>query len=206
MSEANFLEKLCRIFKWDKYEMSRLGKTNELGQHPLLRWYTVILIQWMEGTGLSNIMKKAIEYRQEHPVNFWINNHEKTYYNDTREHRNIVIADTLEVIENIILFSISNYFLRFSNEYKRIHEVQEFDNNWYENVEYGTTNPITIQLQRNGFSREASTYIRTHRVDYVVEDGNQQIKLRRSLLECSNNSVKKEAEDIQYNVPDIFVD
>ncbi|AQW61915.1 helicase [Dehalococcoides mccartyi] len=201
-----FLEKLCRIFKWDKYEMSTLGKTNELGQHPLLRWYAVILIQWMEGTGLSNIMKKAIEYRQEHPDNFWINNHEKTYYNDTREHRNIVIADTLEVIENIILFSISNYFLRFSNEYKRIHEVHEFDNNWYENVEYGTTNPITIQLQRNGFSREASTYIRTHRSDYVVEDTNQQIKLRRSLLQCSNSSVKKEAEDIQYNVPGIFVD
>ena len=34
--------------------------------------------------------------------------------------RNIVFADTLEVIENIVLSSISNYFLRFSNEYRRI--------------------------------------------------------------------------------------
>lgn len=32
------------------------------------------------------------------------------------------------------LFSISNYFLRFSNEYKTVHKVTEFDNNWYEYV------------------------------------------------------------------------
>lgn len=201
-----FLEKLCSIFKWNNYEASSLGRTNEIGQHPLLKWYAVILIQWMEGTGLSSIMKKAIEYRADHPDNFWLNNHEKSYYNGSLEHRNIVIADTLEVIENIILFSISNYFLRFSNEYKRIHDVQEFDNNWYEYVEYGTTNPITIQLQRNGFSREASTHIRSHKNDYVVEDENCQIKLRRSLLECSNSGIKKEAEEIQYNVPGIFID
>lgn len=201
-----FLEKLCSIFKWDKYEAANLGKIDEIEQHPLLKWYAVILIQWMEGTGLSSIMKKAIEYRAKHPNNFWINNHEKAYYNGSPEHRNIVIADTLEVIENIILFSISNYFLRFSNEYKRIHDVPDFDNDWYEYVEYGTINPITIQLQRNGFSREAATYIRSHRNDYIVESQNHQIKLRRSLLECSNNGIKKEAEDILYNAPEIFTD
>ena len=84
----------------------------------------------------------------------------KSWYNDSREHRNVVIADTLEVIENVILFSISNYFLRFSNEYKRLHNVETFQNDWYEYVEYGTTNPLTILLQRSGFSRETSTYIR----------------------------------------------
>lgn len=201
-----FLEKLCSLFKWDRYETGGLGKKNERGQYTLIKWYAVILIQWMEGTGLSSIMKKAIDYRAEHPNNFWINNHEKAYYNGSLEHRNIVIADTLEVIENVILFSISNYFLRFSNEYKRIRNVQDFDNNWYEYVEYGTTNLITIQLQRNGFTREASTYIRSHKDEYIVEDENHQIKLHRTLLKCTNGSVRKEAEEIQYNVPDIFVD
>ena len=82
-------------------------------------------------------------------------------YDDSREHRNVVIADTLDVIENVILFSISNYFLRFSNEYKRFHKVESFKNDWYEYVEYGTTNPLTILLQRSGFSRETSTYMRS---------------------------------------------
>lgn len=201
-----FLEKLCKIFNWRKYESSTLGKTNELGQHPLLRWYAVVLIQWMEGNGLSSIMQRAIRYRQQNPENFWIDNHTKTHYDDSREHRNVVIADTLEVIENIILFSISNYFLRFSNEYKKIHGVSEFDNNWYEYVEYGTTNPITIQLQRNGFSREVATYIRQHQNEYVVTTESGEIKLRSIILKSRNAGVRKEAEDIQYNAPGLFIE
>lgn len=87
----------------------------------------------MEGSGLSYIMKRAIEYHKNHPDNFRVLAYQPpTTYNDrTKEHRNVVFADTLEVIENVILFSISNYFLRFSNEYKKIHDVTEFDNDWY---------------------------------------------------------------------------
>lgn len=200
-----FLEKLCRIFKWKKYEYTSLGKVSENGQFALLRWYAVILIQWMEGTGLSSIMKKAIEYRETHPDNFWLNKYQKTRYNGTTEHKNIVFADTLEVIENTILFSISNYFLRFSNEYKRIHQLTEFENNWYEFVEYGTTNPLTILLQRNGFSREVSTYIKSHQADFVVTIPSGELRLSRALLSCSNINACNEARDIQYNMPELFV-
>lgn len=197
-----FLNKLATIFEWDTYEKSSLGK------EPLRRWYAVILCQWMEGTGLSFIMKKAIEYRRDHPENFYVSAYQPpTTYNDrSKEHRNVVFAETLEVIENIILFSISNYFLRFSNEYKKIHNVVEFDNNWYEYVEFGTTNPLTILLQRNGFSREAATFIRDHR-EFVQEDGSTgRLKLKNELLTCGNISVEMEAADIKYNVPGLFSD
>ena len=80
------------------------------------------------------------------------------------------------------LFSISNYFLRFSNEYKTVHKVTEFDNNWYEYVEFSITNPLTILLQRNGFSHESATYIRNHRYEYVVQgDAGEDLKLKSSL-------------------------
>lgn len=200
-----FLEKLCRIFKWKKYEYTSLGKVSKNGQLALLRWYAVILIQWMEGTGLSSIMKKAIEYRETHPDNFWINKFEKTRYASTAEHKNVVFADTLEVIENTILFSISNYFLRFSNEYKRIHQLTEFENNWYEFVEYGTINPLTILLQRNGFSREVSTYIKSHKADFVVTIPSGELRLSRALLSCNNINACNESKDIQYNMPELFV-
>ena len=195
-----FLNKLATIFEWDTYEKSSLGK------EPLRRWYAVILSQWMEGTGLSFIMKKAIEYRRDHPDNFYVSAYQPpTTYNDrSKEHRNIVFAETLEVIENIILFSISNYFLRFSNEYRKIHNVAEFDNNWYEYVEFGTTNPLTILLQRNGFSREVATFIRDHR-EFVEEDGSTgRLRLKNELLNCGNTSVEMEAADIKYNVPGLF--
>ena len=67
-------------------------------------------------------MQRAIDYHKQHPENFRVSAYQPpTIYNDnSKEHRNVVFADTLEAIENIVLFSISNYFLRFSNEYKKI--------------------------------------------------------------------------------------
>ncbi len=198
----DFLEKLCEIFKWEQYESATLGRVKD-GQHTLLRWYAVILSQWMEGHGLSFIISRALNYRRENPYPFWYNYRQITY-KDSLPHRNSVISDTLEVIENIILFSISNYFLRFSNEYKRVHGITEFDNNWYEYVEYGTTNPLTILLQRHGFSRETSTYIRQNRAEYVLEDDEGKLKLSSSLLESPNLNVRREANEIRYNSPGIF--
>jgi len=127
-------------------------------------------------------------------------------YNDSSFHRNIVIGEALQAIESIILFSFSNYFLKFSECYKRIHKIEgPFLNDWYEYVEYGTTNQLSIILQRNGFSRETSLYIKQNRSKYVVViDGI--LKLKASLSQCEDISIKKEVMDLMYNVSDLFVD
>lgn len=201
-----FLEKLSKIFKWEIYEASTLGFVSRDGSHGKLRWYAVILSQWIKGTGLSFIMEQSLDYKRQNRGSGVMINFMPVTYNDSLEHRNIVISDTLQVIENVILFSISNYLLRFSTEYKRFHDVESFPNDWYEYVEYGTTNPLSIMLQRNGFSRETSTYIRKNKEDYVVVTADGEIKLRRSLAECDNISVRKEVADVQYNVPELFID
>ena len=60
----DFLDDLSRVFRWDLYESSTLGK-------PSLRsWYAVILSQWMEGNGLNYIMRKAMEHRKKNPQDF----------------------------------------------------------------------------------------------------------------------------------------
>jgi hypothetical protein len=111
----------------------------------------------------------------------------------------------LEVIENIILFSISNYFPRFSNEYRRIKGDAALDrNNWYEYVEYGTTNPLTILLQRNGFSRESARFIKENS-EYVIKDGSTgQLKLSTELFKCGRTNIENEVAYIRQNVPGIF--
>lgn len=202
----DFLEMLSCIFKWDKYEGATLGKRGANGKHTMLKWYAVILSQWMSGYGLSFITTKAIEYKQEHADSKIMILHKLVPYDNSLKHRNIVIAETLSVIEKVILFSISNYFLRFSTEYKRFHKLETIKNDWYEYVEYGTTNPLTITLQRSGFSRETSTYIKQHRSQYVVNMPSGDIKLKRSLVECGNISVSREVAEIQYNIPELFID
>lgn len=204
----DFLIRLGDIFDWKRYEFNTLGKCDEDGDYTKLRWYSVILAQWMEGKGLNNIMRKAISYQERHPDKFWETKYKKTYYTGSMEHRNIVFANTLEVIENIILFSISNYFLRFSNEYKKVHgENSLATGNWYEYVEYGTTNEVTIQLQRYGFSRESALYIRNlhHNCIVMQEDGT--IKIKWDLIrECTDAELQRELPDIHYNTPELFIE
>src|SRR5699024_289857 len=53
-----FLEELCSIFKWEIYEKSTLGFKSKDGSHGKLKWYAVILAQWIKGTGLSFILEK----------------------------------------------------------------------------------------------------------------------------------------------------
>ena len=200
----NFLEKLCKIFKWEIYESSTLGHVSKkTGQHGNLRWYTVILAQWIRGNGLSFIMQNAIEYKQNHPKTYVEINGQFEEYDDTKFHRNIVISDTLNAIEDVILFRISNYFLRFSAEYKRIHNISIIPNDWYEFVEYGTTNRLNIFLQRNGFSRETATYIKKH--PEYIHMVNGEYKVDSSVLKCSSKAVCKEAYEMKYNIPELFI-
>lgn len=198
-----FLEKLSEIFNWDKYEFSTLGKRNKAGEHAKLSWYAVILSQWMEGHGISYIMNRAITYMRENPRKFWLNDYTPAVFDDKDEHRNIVFADTLETIDNIILFSISNYFLRFSNMFVLIKGEQSLgNNNWYEFVEYGTTNEVIVFLQRNGFSRESANYIKNHS-EYIFHTDSG-LKLRLELLRCADSDVRNESELILLNRPQLF--
>jgi len=109
------------------------------------------------------------------------------------------------VIESIILFKLSNYFLKVSNAYKEIRQVHDVPNDWYEFVEYGSTNKKSIMIQKLGFSREAALYILAHESDYVVVM-NGELKLKNSLQECRSRAVKADFELVKYNLPELFVD
>ena len=198
-----FLERLARIFKWGTYDSQTLGKTSEDGSRfTLLRWYAVLLNQWMEGHGLRSIMNRALDYRRREGT-IYILWKGPVAYDDSPAQRNIVFGDILKTIEDVILFSLSNYFLKFSNEYKTFHGVEQFDNDWYEYVEYGTTNPLTILLQRFGFTRESSTYIRNSLPNCLRKEEDQYF-LNPALLESPNVNVRKEANEILFNVPEAF--
>lgn len=193
-----FLEQLWKTFKWETYEPKTIGNKNKLS------WYAVILSQWIEGNGLKTILERAVDYRHTHPMNFMVN-HKPTKYDHSPLHQNIVCNDTLEAIENVILFSFANYFLRVSNAIKKHEGKETIENDWYEYVEYGTTNPDTIILQRMGYTRESATWIRRNVPNCAYRD--QQTgayHLNPVLLECQNINVRRESQEIQFNIPSSF--
>ena len=205
---VSFLATLRTIFKWEIYEASTIGKISKgFDRNAVLRWYATILMQWVRGKGLNTIIWTALEHKSKHPEEgIWSGKFqiEQLYNKNNAFHKNYVIAETLDVIENVILFSISNYFRKFSLEYKRVHGVDSFDNDWYEYVEYGTTNPLIIFLQQSGFSRETSQYIILRKTKYIVEtdDGT---RLHLDVLKCGDFGVETEAADVRINMPELFV-
>ena len=198
----DFLQKLSGIFKWNKYE-------DELSNPVVLSWYATLLCQWIEGKGLQHLTNSAIQNAKErmysyNPKKVKING-QYINYDDSSLHKNMVIGETLQAIENVILFSFANYFLKFSECYKKIHNIKEMQNDWYEYVEYGTTNMITITLQKYGFTRETSLYIKQTKSDYIKNvDG--VIRLKKDLIQNAKESVKDEIQEVMYNAPELFID
>ena len=201
----DFLGKLLEIFKWDVYERDTLGFFNEdKQQYTKLGHYAFVLNQWVSGMGLNSMILEAIEHDTGNPRAKVKVNGKWVQFQPIPEHINSLIGNVLEDIESVITFRLANYFLRFSQEYKRIYPNEKFMD-WYEFVEYGGTNPYLIWLQRNGFSREAATYIKNNFQNYFAYGEKNEYRLKKSLFECDNIGVLKEARQVYYNSPEIYV-
>ena len=200
----DFLNKLAKAFKWRIYENRTLG-AGEGDNFTKLTWYAVLLIKWMQGHGLSYIISDSIRDYDDKKREVYVSYNEKEVFDGSQRHKNILIADTLEAIEDVLLFRLANYFLKFSQEYKRQHLDEPFTNDWYEFVEYGTTNRLRIILQQSGFKRESTEYIRRNADKYVRGTPDNPKLLKEAILACSNELVKRDAEEIQYNVPELFI-
>jgi hypothetical protein len=197
-----FLTELHSAFKWGVYEKEKLGDVENFS------WLATVLLQWIKGYGLGQIIEGSLnnaKNRMYTPKAKKVRiGKDLVFYDGTRPHQNILIGDTLEAIENTILFSLANYFLKFTDAYTRI--KGKTDNDWYEFVEYGTTNKLTIMLQRIGFSREAALYLKKYYGDYIIptEDGDK--LSRKAINACKNQAVIANAPDVILNVPEMFVD
>lgn len=206
-----FLIKLCEAFKWTVYEKNSLGNYNYAkNELTHIDWYTLLLIRWMEGNGLRYIINKSISYKEEHPeTGIYLNNRkiEDFYNKNDINHKNYVIADVLNSIEQTILFSIANYFREFSMAYKKLNNVDRFDNDWYEYVEYGTVNKLTITLQRYGYSRDSALILMKDKDAYIKFQNSSKTEFLINLKEIedsSNEGLKAETADVLLNTPELF--
>ena len=192
-----FLENLRTAFQWDIYDKA-------LANSGRLKAYIYPLKRWMEGKGLYYILLKDIEYYADPPKRIYIDSKHRPIFDGSIEHKNYVIANTLKTLEQDIQFKLANYFLHFSTAYRSIYGEHALDDNdWYEFVEFGTTNPLEIFLQKNGFSPEAASFIKGNASSFVTQAGDKYL-VSRSLETCGNDDVESECKMVLYNRPDLF--
>ena len=109
------------------------------------------------------ITSSSIDYYDAHGGLVLENGYDWKPYDGSRYHKNLVIASTLETIENIILFHINNYCIKFSKEYEKIYPDKEFID-WQEFIEFGSPDKNSIYLQKTGLSRETKIYLKDHKL------------------------------------------
>lgn len=201
-----FLDTLSDIYKWDKYEFEILKNGNSNS------YYATVLSQWMSGLKVKEIVDRSIDDKKKNPYDAMYDRklRMRVDYIGSKEQNNEIINNTLKTIEQTILFTIANYFREFSKEYKKLHNLEFFENDWYEFVEFGTDNQITIALQRNGYVRENAKWINEHSAKLNLIDKAQKCKFAPfllnydALINCGEKKVEEETKIIKLNVPELF--
>lgn len=197
----SFLKSLSQIFQWQIYEKDTLGKGERL------RYYTVILTQWMESKGLHEIVRGAIKHYQQ--TSSSLISYDPIYhletYNGTSKHKNQIINEAMKDIEQIVNYKLSMYFLRFSEAIIKVRGEQALQNDWYEYVEYGTSNDLVILLQKYGFMREQALVLLKNPFVQYIQEKDRLLVINKNIFKVASGDILKALEIVKINYPEIFV-
>lgn len=196
-SILSFLNRLHELFNWGKYE-SKLG----VGKKERLKYYAVILNQWMHGESINQIIQSSIKHCKNKSKIYNNSLNKEEDYIGSYSQINQIIVECLSTIENIVLYSISNYFMKFSERYKFLSSSESINNDWSEYIDFGTNDDLVISLQKIGLSREVAKVLMKNEDAYLNENNNL-IILKRA-FKNPDERVIEELELTKVNFSEIF--
>lgn len=198
-SILSFLEKLHEYFNWEKYE-SKLS----IGKKSRLSYYATLMNKWMNGENVSQMINESISYYREKKVIYNEIERCDEPFVESPEQINQIIVRNLVDIEDVLLFQISNYFIKFSDLYKKILNTDKVPNDWSEYLDFGTNDTNIIYLQKIGFSREvAKLIVETPGYLKHIKD---EMKLSTIMFEENNTRLIEELIVAKLNYPELFED
>jgi len=182
-SEINYkncllvLTNMYKLYNWEKAE-KRLRNINSL------KYYAVLMNQWMNGISLKQIIQESITYHSNNNLRIQVNFNEYVpFEKNNKKHINILIEKIIDDIEYILRFLFEKYFNHYHQILIKLLGDEKAGENWASLLEYGTKNRIIIALQNLGLSRYTSTKI-YEKVSQglVIENGKLKSVKKRSLL------------------------
>ena len=153
---------------------------------------------------MHEILRRALSYNLEHKCLIRDSQHtELVNFNNSTEHKNIVINETMKNIDNIINYKFSMYFLRFSETYLKCRN-KPLLNDWYEYVEYGTSNKLVIMLQKFGFLREEAILMSKPQFSNYISLKEGNLIIDSKILNKTSAELRQSIETVMINYPEIF--
>jgi hypothetical protein len=168
------LNDFYELYNWDNAE-KRLQKKERL------RYYAVLMNQWINGIPLSQIISQTIDWYSSHNKIIYIKPPVPFNKND-KMHINFLIESLIDDIENILRFLLEKYFNHHYQILVKILGENDAGENWATLLEYGTQNRIVIALQNIGFSRNTALKIhQQHKNAITIVEGKLQ-EVNKSIL------------------------
>jgi hypothetical protein len=158
-----------------------------------LKYYSLLMTKWINGTNLNQIISDSIEYRSSNGKCIYINHVNRGKFDENnKDHINKVITETIEDIERVLRFILEKYFNHYYQTLAELLGEENAGSNWAQYLEYGTQNNIVIALQNLGISRHTSNcLVKKHRDCLIFEKGKlKSIDQKRLLLKIDKRSIE----------------
>jgi replicative superfamily II helicase len=159
------LSQFYDYYKWDEKEESLKNKKS-------LRYFALLMNQWINGTSLNQIIKNSIDYYESNGKHIYIAHKDAGKFNkNNKEHINTLIGTIIEDIEGTLRYSFEKYFTHYYMSLVDILGEENAGANWSQFLEYGTQNRLSIALQNLGVSRHTANYIlKKHKNVLIIEN------------------------------------
>ncbi|WP_153845871.1 DEAD/DEAH box helicase [Sphingobacterium paramultivorum] len=185
------LNEFYKLYSWNKTE-KKLANLNSL------KYYAVLMNQWIQGFSLSQIISQSIEYNHENGYQVEVDSRVYEIFDKTnRRHINALIEKLIDDIEYVLRYILEKYFNHYYQILVSIIGESRAGDNWATLLEYGTQIPQVIALQNIGLSRNTSIKIfRSHRKALILKD-NKLVAVNKALLLSEFRPTSLEFEEIK---------
>ncbi|WP_313598237.1 DEAD/DEAH box helicase [Epilithonimonas vandammei] len=186
------LNNMYSLYRWDFAEKKLRDKNS-------LKYYAVLMNQWINGLTLSQIIKESIDWRaRKENSTIKISFNEYIPFDKTnKKHINILIEEIIDDIEYVLRFLFEKYFNHYYQIVLKIKGEEKSGENWATLLEYGTQNRIVIALQNLGLSRNTSIKIYQNHRDSLIMFDNKLHSINKTKLLSAFNSNSIEYDEIR---------
>ncbi|MDR0603522.1 MAG: DEAD/DEAH box helicase [Bacteroidales bacterium] len=189
------LESFYGLYNWNKAEKKLQNKNS-------LKYYSVLMNEWINGFSLSQIINQTIEWNatNNNKIMVGYDNNKPSYVLFDRQniiHINIIIEQIIEDIEYILRFLLEKYFNHYYQILVKILGENNAGENWAVLLEYGTQNRIVIALQNIGFSRNTALKINQHHRNALTTHNGKLLGINKLTLMNSFRTNSLEYDEVK---------
>lgn len=185
------LKQFHSLYSWDKNE-KRLSNVNSL------KYYAVLMNQWINGLSLSQIINQSIEWYDEKGYDIKVSYNEfEPFKKSSKQHINFLIEFIIDDLEYILRFLLEKYFNHYHQILISVIGEEKAGDNWATLLEYGTQNPLIIALQNIGISRNTALKIFKNNRDALKIKDKKLVGVNKEALLRSFKSTSLEYDELK---------